>query len=103
MTQPIHEHETALDTEGKRKLLARLKRAEGQLVAVQRMVDEDTYCVDVLLQVAAIQGALKKAGHVLLRAHIDHCVTRALRSGDEVARARRIDELMEVFNRYGGL
>lgn len=98
-----HPHEHALDPEGKKKLLSRLKRAEGQLQAVSRMVEDDVYCVDVLLQVAAIQGALKKAGHVLLRAHIDHCVTRALRSGDEADRAQRIDELMEVFARYGGV
>ena len=101
MTRPDSEH--ALDAEGKKRLLARLKRAEGQLQAVQRMVQNDTQCVDVLLQVAAIEGALKKAGQLLLRAHIDHCVTDALRSGDEGARTQRIEELMEVFARYGGL
>lgn len=100
MEHPTAEH--ALGEAGKKKLLARLKRAEGQLQAVQRMVAEDAQCVDVLLQVAAIEGALKKAGHVLLRAHIDHCVTNALRSGDEAARNQRIEELMEVFARYGG-
>lgn len=93
----------ALGEAGKKRLLARLKRAEGQLQAVQRMVVEDGQCVDILLQVAALEGALKKAGHVLLRAHIDHCVTDALRSGDEQARTQRVEELMEVFARYGGL
>lgn len=102
MTMSESHVEHALDEAGKRRLLARLKRAEGQLQAVQRMVMEDARCVDVLLQVAAIEGALKKAGHVLLRAHIDHCVTDALRSGDEAARTQRIEELMDVFSRYGG-
>lgn len=101
MAQTHVEH--ALDEQGKRRLLARLKRAEGQLQAVQRMVVEDAQCVDVLLQVAAIEGALKKAGQVLLRAHIDRCVTDALRSGDEAARTQRIEELMDVFSRYGGV
>ena len=92
-----------LDTDEKTKLLARLKRAEGQLAAVRRMVEEDTYCVDVLLQIAALRGALGKAGHVLLGSHLRHCVTHAFESGDDAARSRTLDELLEVFGRYGGL
>ncbi len=92
-----------LETDEKKRLLARLKRAEGQVAAVRRMVEEDTYCVDVLLQIAAIRGALGKAGHVLLSSHLHHCVTEAMQNGDPDARARTMDELVEVFGRYGGM
>ena len=86
-----------------RKLLNRLSRAQGQLSAIQRMVEDDTYCVDTLLQIAAVRGALDKAGQVLLRYHIENCVTQACNSGDERGRQRKIDELMEVFSRHGGI
>lgn len=92
-----------LADDSKQKMLARLKRAEGQLAAVRRMVEDDTYCVDVLLQIAAIRGALGKAGHVLLASHLSHCVRAALESGDADARDRTLDELVEVFGRYGGM
>ncbi len=92
-----------LDTDSKQKMLARLKRAEGQLAAVRRMVEDDTYCVDVLLQIAAIRGALGKAGHVLLASHLSSCVRTAFESGDAEARDRTLEELIEVFGRYGGM
>ncbi len=86
----------------KKKLLARLKRAEGQLAGVRRMVEEDAYCVDTLVQVAAVRGALSKVGDVLLEDHLGHCVRRAFESGDEAARRAHIDELLDVFARFGG-
>ena len=92
-----------LDDTTKRKLNARLKRAEGQIAALRRMLEEDAYCVDVLLQISAAQGALGKAGQVLLGAHIRTCVADAFASGDEDSREEKVDELMDVFARYGGL
>lgn len=87
----------------KEELLKRLKRAEGQLAAVHRMVDADEGCVDVLLQISAVRGALSKAGQVLLGSHIETCVSDALTHGDDEARRRQVDDLMEIFGRFGGI
>jgi DNA-binding FrmR family transcriptional regulator len=87
----------------KKKLLNRIKRAEGQLGAVHRMVDDEAYCVDTLTQISAVQGAMDKVGQILLRYHIENCVTDACSSGDERERQKSIDELMEVFARHGGI
>ncbi|MCH9681929.1 MAG: metal-sensitive transcriptional regulator [Deltaproteobacteria bacterium] len=91
-----------LDPTSKKKLLARLSRVEGQVAALRRMLEGDDYCVDVLLQISAAQGALGKAGNILLESHIRECVHEAFTQGDEGAREEKIDELMEVFTRYGG-
>ena len=87
----------------KEELLKRLKRAEGQMTAVRRMVDEDEGCVDVLLQISAVRGALGKAGQVLLGSHIETCVSDALASGDADARRHQVDDLMKIFGRFGGI
>ncbi|MEM1178954.1 MAG: metal-sensitive transcriptional regulator [Acidobacteriota bacterium] len=92
-----------LDDSTRKKLLGRLRRIEGQIAGIHRMVEQDTYCVDVLVQMAAAQGALAKAGHLLLGHHVEHCVSDAMRHGDEDARRIKIDELMDVLGRYGGL
>ena len=83
------------------KLLARLKRAQGQLAGVQRMVEEDAYCVDVLVQIAAVQGALGRVGQILLGRHLEHCVADAFTSGDPDVRQEKIEELLDLFTRYG--
>jgi DNA-binding FrmR family transcriptional regulator len=92
-----------LDAENKKKLLTRLKRVEGQVAALRRMVEDDAYCVDVLLQISAAQGALGKAGQLMLGSHLRTCVTSALEGGDPEAREETVQELMDVFSRYGGL
>ncbi|MCP4036570.1 MAG: metal-sensitive transcriptional regulator [bacterium] len=91
------------DPETKKKLLARLRRIEGQVGAIRRMVEEDEYCVDILLQISAVQGALGKAGQLLLGSHVETCVASAFESGTKKDRQQSIDELMEVFSRYGGI
>ena len=91
-----------LDDGTRKKLLTRLRRIEGQVGGLRRMLEDDAYCVDVLLQISAAQGALGKVGHILLESHIRHCVREAFASGDAGARDQKIDELMEVFSRYGG-
>lgn len=89
--------------ETKRKALARLRRALGQVEGIQRMVEEDRYCVDVLLQIAAVRAALDGAGKLILGAHVETCVADAFASGKPRERARKMDELMEVFARFGAL
>ena len=91
-----------LSTAEKKSLLARLKRAEGQVAAVRRMVDSEAGCVDVLTQLAAARGALGRVGEVVLRNHVETCVTKALASDDAVAKETEIDQLMGVFGRYAG-
>ena len=92
-----------LDPDQKKKLLQRLKRVEGQIAGLRRMVEDDTYCVDVLLQISAAQGALGKAGHLLLGTHLRTCVTDAMEHGDDDEREQAVEELMDVFSRYGGI
>ncbi|MGH9549363.1 MAG: metal-sensitive transcriptional regulator, partial [Terriglobales bacterium] len=76
------------------KLKARLAKALGHLNHVHRMVDEKKYCIDVLHQLKAVQGALDKAREALLRQHLETCVVEAVKNGDS---DRVIRELMQVF------
>jgi DNA-binding FrmR family transcriptional regulator len=68
-------------TKDKAALQARLRRIEGQVRGIQRMVDEDRYCVDVLTQVNSIKAALDRVSLLLLEDHVDHCVADAVREG----------------------
>jgi len=87
----------------KKKVLARIRRIAGQLEGVARMIEEDRYCVDVLLQIASAQAALGQVGKVVLRSHVETCVTDAMATGKLAEREQKINELMEVFARYGCL
>jgi DNA-binding FrmR family transcriptional regulator len=89
-----------IEGEDKQKLLNRLRRVEGQLRGIHRMVEDDTYCVDVLLQVAAVQGALDKVGEKLLSAHIQSCVWTAFEEGDDKQRHEKVEELLTIFSKY---
>ncbi len=89
------------DVDSKKKLLSRLRRVQGQITAISRMLEEDEECVDILLQISAAQGALGKTGQVLLGSHVATCVSEAFSSGSARQRQDAIDELMEVFARYG--
>ena len=91
-----------INEETKAKVLGRLRRIEGQVQGLQRMIDGEAYCVDILLQVSAVQGALEQVEKLLLGRHIESCVSEALRSGSRGDRQRKVDELLEVFARFGG-
>ncbi len=90
-----------VDEQTKREVLNRLKRIEGQVQGIQRMVEEQKYCVDILLQVSAVQGALDQVSKRLLGRHIESCVAAAFASANERQRERKIEELLEVFSRFG--
>ena len=79
--------------------LKRLKRIEGQVRGLARMVEEDRYCIDIVTQIAAARAALRKAEEELLRQHVAHCVEHAIRSGDEAEQRAKVTELMEVIAR----
>ena len=90
-----------LNEETKGKARGRLRRIEGQVQGLQRMIDGDAYCVDVLLQISAVQGALEQVQKLLLGRHIESCVADALRSGSKSERQQKVDELLDVFSRFG--
>jgi DNA-binding FrmR family transcriptional regulator len=89
-----------MDDDTKERARARLGRIAGQVNGIQRMVAEDRYCVDVLIQIAAVQAALGEVGRVILSGHFEHCVTDAMRSRDPRERRKKIDELLQVFSRF---
>src|SRR5699024_6213313 len=81
----------------KQAVINRLKRIEGQVRGVEKMINEDRYCVDILVQISAIDAALKKVGYSLMERHTKHCVSSAIKSGEG---EEAIDELMEVIKQY---
>jgi DNA-binding FrmR family transcriptional regulator len=83
-----------------RALHNRLARIEGQVRGLQRMVDEDAYCIDVLTQVSAVQTALEQVAVQVLDAHVRGCVADAVAGPDEDAAGERLDELMAAVRRF---
>jgi CsoR family transcriptional regulator, copper-sensing transcriptional repressor len=78
---------------------ARLRRIEGQVRGLQRMVEEDRYCADILTQISSVQQALRAVGKLLLRNHLEHCVTQAVRSGEAAEAERVYEEIVELMDR----
>ena len=91
-----------IEPETKARALGRLRRVEGQVQGIQRMVEEDKYCVDILLQLAAVQGAVEQVEKLLLGQHIESCVAEAMRSGNARERQRKVGELLDVCARFSG-
>lgn len=83
--------------EKRRQIMARLRSVAGHVRGVERMVEDDAYCVNVMKQVLAIQRALDRINAMLLEDHLEHCATTAIRSSDARKRERTISELLEVF------
>ncbi|QDV78337.1 metal-sensitive transcriptional regulator [Botrimarina mediterranea] len=90
-----------LTEEEKTKLANRLRRVAGQVSAVQRMMDEDAYCIDILTQIAAASGALGKVGQKIIESHIKSCVASAIKSGNAEQRDEKLDELIAIFRKFG--
>lgn len=85
--------------ETKAKVQARLKRVAGQVAGVERMVEDDRYCIDVMLQISAARAALAKVGKLMLESHIQTCVRVAFDSEDDEEREAKIAELIRVFDK----
>ncbi len=81
-------------------LVKRLHRIEGQVRGIERMVEDDRYCIDVLTQIAAVNTALESLAFKVLDDHVNHCVTEALASGDPKEAAAKSKELMEAVQRF---
>jgi CsoR family transcriptional regulator, copper-sensing transcriptional repressor len=85
----------------KAKIMARLRRMEGQVRGVQRMVDEDQYCLDVLTQLSAIIAAARQTGLLVLEDHVRGCVLGSERAQDEIDREELLTELIGAIDRFG--
>ncbi len=85
--------------ENKDKTLARLKRLEGQVRGITRMIEEDRYCVDVLTQTAAARAALKGVEKLVIEDHASHCIEHAITSGNPTDQREKFSELVEIINR----
>jgi len=83
--------------EKRRKVLVRLRSVAGHVRGIERMVEGDSYCIDVIRQVQAVQRALDRVNAMLLEDHLEHCATTAIRASDPRERERTITELLEVF------
>ncbi|MBU5467647.1 metal-sensing transcriptional repressor [Virgibacillus sp. MSJ-26] len=81
----------------KQAVINRLKRIEGQVRGIQKMVEDDRYCVDILVQISAINAALKKVGFSVAERHAKHCVSHAVKSGDG---EESIDELINIMKHF---
>ena len=92
-------HAEAVDPQIKDANLKRLRRIEGQVRGLQKMVEEDRYCPEVITQIASVQEALRGVGRQLLRNHLKHCATSAIKAGPAEA-DRAYDELLEMVYRH---
>lgn len=88
-----------VDADVKDRNLKRLRRIEGQVRGLQKMVEEDRYCADVLTQISSVQEALRGVGRELMRNHLKHCATSAIRAGDDEAEAM-YDELVNLMYKH---
>ena len=79
--------------------LRRLKRIEGQIRGISRMLEEDRYCIEVLQQVQAVRAALNKVEGLVLKDHAAHCVQNAIESGDAGEQSEKFAELIDLFDR----
>ncbi len=83
----------------KKSVSARLKRIEGQVGGLLRMIDDDRYCVDVLTQLNAVRAALHRVEAEILRDHVSHCVVDAFASGNPLDQRQKVEELVDTIGR----
>jgi DNA-binding FrmR family transcriptional regulator len=84
----------------KERIKNRLHRVEGQVRGIERMVDDDRYCIDILTQVAAVRTALESIGYEILSDHVTHCVSDALAAGDAERAGEKSRELLAAVQRF---
>ena len=86
----------AVDPEIKASNLKRLRRIEGQVRGLQRLVEEERYCADILVQISSVQEALRSVGRALMKNHLRHCATQAIRKGTAAQAQQMYDELVDL-------
>jgi CsoR family transcriptional regulator, copper-sensing transcriptional repressor len=87
-------------THEKDQLVKRLHRIEGQVRGIERMVEDNRYCIDILTQIAAVNTALESLAFKILDEHVRHCVAGALTSGDEADAVAKTEELLQAVQRF---
>ncbi len=90
-----HRSAVAVNADRKERNLKRLRRIEGQVRGLQRMVESDRYCADIMMQISSVQEALRGVGRELMRNHLEHCASAAIRSGEDEATVM-YDELIDL-------
>jgi len=93
-------HAVAVDPEIRTRNLKRLRRIEGQVRGLQKMVEEDRYCADILTQISSVHEALRSVGRELVRNHLQHCATAAIRGDDVEASEAMYDEIIDMMYRH---
>lgn len=93
-------HAVAVDPDTKDRNLKRLRRIEGQVRGLQRMVEEERYCADIMTQIGSAQEALRSVGRELMRNHLKHCAAQALQSEDREQAESMYDELVDLMYRH---
>jgi DNA-binding FrmR family transcriptional regulator len=88
-----------MQTNAKVSTLKRLRRIEGQVRGLARMVEDDRYCIDVVTQLSAVRAALRAVEGEVLRDHASHCIEHAIASGNKADQRRKVAELMDVVRR----
>jgi CsoR family transcriptional regulator, copper-sensing transcriptional repressor len=96
----VAEHPVYGYTKDKDALVKRLHRIEGQVRGIERMVEGDRYCIEILTQIAAVNTALESLAFQMLDQHVRHCVAGALASGDEADASAKAAELLDAVHRF---
>jgi DNA-binding FrmR family transcriptional regulator len=99
-TRPPERKAVAVDPQVKTSNLKRLRRIEGQVRGLQKMVDEDRYCAEILVQVSSVQEALRGVSRALLQNHLRHCAKAAFTSGKTAESDAMYDELLNLFSKF---
>jgi len=90
----------AVDPDAKERNLKRLRRIEGQVRGLQKMIEEDRYCADIMTQISSVHEALRAVGRELMRNHLRHCATSAIRTGDGEEADAMYDELLDLMYKH---
>lgn len=100
MGKYLHDHPITPRTDQEKKAIVnRLKRIEGQVRGIQNMIEEERYCIDILVQISAINAALKKVGFSVAERHMEHCVSHAVKSGEGNDAIKELIEVMKHFTK----
>ncbi len=91
-----NENKTIRSEEDKKKLISRLNRISGQIEGIKKMVDDDRYCADILIQLSAADKAIKSLASIVLDNHMHSCVVNSIKEGD----SSKVDEIVDLFRRF---
>ena len=89
-----------IDEQTKKAATRRLKLIRGQIDGIERMVDQEKYCIDIINQITAVRNALEKVSLLVMKRHIESCVADSIEIGDVKKKNQKIDELMETLYKF---